>query len=264
MIKVLTGLLFAAGLLFVGACSTSRPLPEPYYSVPVERSTISSEERSWWTYRFRIFWPEEEMSPDFAIDLLLAHELIKPVLEKNSGKILWWRFHRRAGRDGSGHQFSFIFYTDNNSAAKIVNFLDSSSLLAELKESALIIKTIASNSKKEDNAAVDAYSDKSWSPAIQKTWPSYIMGVSAFWLALIDEVKSEQLNAQRGSSKNAVAVKALLEQYREVDDEIAELWRSEGEHALLHHLSAVFGYKPMLIKNEVICSNIFEPCESTF
>ena len=44
----------------------------------------------------------------------------------------------------------------------------------------------------------------------------------------------------------------LLEQYRKVDEKITEKWRNEGQHALLHHLSAVFGYEPMLIKKELV------------
>jgi hypothetical protein len=248
LIKVLTGFLLSTAVLFIAACSSSKPLPEPYYKVPAESRAVSSAETSWWTYRFKIVWPEKNESPNLAVDLLLADALIKPVLEKNSGKLLWWRFHRRAARDNAGHQFSFIFYTDEISGAEIVKLLDDSLLLAELKESGLIISAVSSNTETENNAAIEAYSDKSWSPVIQKSWPSYIMGVSAFWLALIDELKFDLKIAKRDSAAKHESITGLLKDYHRIDDEITRVWQQEGQHALLHHLSGVMGYKSLLIK----------------
>ena len=51
-----------------------------------------------------------------AVDLLLAHAVVEPVLRKHAKEIYWWRFHRRALRDKLGHQFSFLFYADSNVA----------------------------------------------------------------------------------------------------------------------------------------------------
>lgn len=35
------------------------------------------------------------------------------------------------------------------------------------------------------------------------------------------------------------------------DARIAEIWRLEGQHALLHHLNAIFGYKPLTIRKNL-------------
>jgi len=248
MISVLTRLILTAIILMVAACSTNKPLPEPYYKVPVDKTSAQQNEMSWWAYRFRIRWSEENDKPDFSIDLLLADAVVKPVLERNAEKLLWWRFHRRAARQAPGHQFSFLFYTDDATAADVLKALNESPLLANLIASDLIVEVVSSDTDKKNNTKIEAFSDKSWSAAIQKTWPSYIMGVSAFWLALIDEVKSELKIAKPTAAEGEDSIKALLQDYRRVDDEINEMWQQEGQHALLHHLSAVMGYKPVLIK----------------
>ena len=79
------------------------------------------------------------------------------------------------------------------------------------------------------------------------------MGVSAFWLALIDEI-DQQLDTtpDDGATEEQNIMQTEIEHYRRVDEKIAEMWQYEGQHALLHHLSAVFGYKPMLFKKSVI------------
>ena len=239
-------------LLFATACSTIKPLPVPYYSVPVDKNAVHKEEMSWWAYRYSITWPEEDERPNFAVDLMLAHAGVKPVLEKYSEKLLWWRFHRRATRETPGHQFSFLFYTDRETATEIISNLDDNVLLVAAKEARIIEKTVSSSTVELSKPDVEAYSDPSWSPEIQKTWPSFIMGASAFWLALIDEIKAEQTMPHASNAESVDAVKNLLEEYRQVDDKIAEIWQDESQHVLFHHLSAVFGYKPMRLRKEVI------------
>ena len=94
-------------------------------------------------------------------------------------------------------------------------------------------------------AEVGASSDPLWDPRLAKTWPYFIMGVSQHWLALIEAVEAEL--PQRG--KNGKALPDLLERYRRISREIDELWREQGQHAYLHHLNALFGYQPLLIRH---------------
>jgi hypothetical protein len=251
MILALPRFYLAVTLLFLVGCST-RPLADPYYKVPVKEDMVSNEEMSWWAYRFRIRWPEEDAAPDFVVDLMLAHEVIKPVLVNKSDKLLWWRFHRRAGREKPGHQFSFLFYSDRNTATEIINEINNNALLGLIKESGLIKKTVSSSTAKVLKPEIEAYSDSSWSPEVQRAWPSYIMGVSSFWLSLIDEIKTEQEKAGKSDLTGDINVDSLLMGYRKVDERITEIWQKEGQHVLFHHSSAVFGYKPMRFRKEVI------------
>ena len=256
MTRALASIIVAVMLLMT-SCSTHKQLPAIYYSTPVKQDAAidaaqDSGHLSWWVYRYRVNWPEENDSPDFAVDLLLAHALVEPVLAEYSKQLLWWRFHRRAARKPPGHQFSFMFYSDRPTAIKVINTLDSEPLLAKLKDSKLVLNTLSSDTNKTADSAIEAYSDHSWPVAIQKTWPSYIMGVSAFWLALIDEIMAEQTVPGEDSVAGTSKIDYLLEQYRQIDNEIAIMWQQHGQHVLLHHMSALFGYKPMRLEKDVI------------
>ena len=70
------------------------------------------------------------------------------------------------------------------------------------------------------------------------------MGVSSLWLGLINEAMQESTDEQRN-------INLLLDEYREVDAQITQMWRNEGQHALLHHLSAVFGYNPLFVRKMI-------------
>ena len=252
MLRVQVNFIALSIVLLMTACTSNKPLPTAYYTVPMNKDAqAQADTLSWWAYRYRVRWPESNDEPDFAVDLLLAHALVRPVLLEFSEQIIWWRFHRRASKEAPGHQFSFLFYSDRETAVEIIRKLESIPLLAALKDNDIVQKTLSSDTGKKAKTAIEAYSDPSWSPVIQRTWPSYIMGVSAFWLALIDELKTEQSNQGEDVIGVNAEVDMLLEEYRQVDDEIAVMWQQQGQHVLLHHMSALFGYKPMLLKKNV-------------
>ena len=62
------------------------------------------------------------------------------------------------------------------------------------------------------------------------------MGASQLWLGLI-----QQLDTHDQWPNEPLA------RYASLDDALTALWRSEGGHALLHHLSAVFGYQELMV-----------------
>ena len=67
------------------------------------------------------------------------------------------------------------------------------------------------------------------------------MGVSSLWLGLIDDIMKDVPAHDDNFPK-------LLEQYRQAEDAVTTMWHKEGQHAFLHHLSAIFGYEPLMIK----------------
>ena len=73
------------------------------------------------------------------------------------------------------------------------------------------------------------------------------MGVSKTWLEMIDA----EAGRQRQSPDNQ-SIEELQEQYRRVDDEVRKAWQTEGHHAFLHHLNAVFGYTPIIVDKDVL------------
>ena len=200
-------------------------------------------EMSWWGCRFKIIWPKESM-PQWPVDLLLAHRVIEPVLREYSNKIVFWRFHRRAGYDESGHQFSFLFYSSSDNSKLIMARVKENEILQSMLNEKIIEKIIFDDPEKPQYPRIDAMSDSHWSPLVQKNWPSFIMGVCSLWLGLIDDIIEE-------SSISSHDLGPLLEQYEKAEDEISKLWRKEGQHAFFHHLSAIFGYEPLIIIRKI-------------
>ena len=231
-------------VILLSACAHGQPrLPPPRpTTIPLETS-FQTKDMSWWACRFKMSW-DADTQVDGAMDLLLAHAVIEPVLREHAKKIYWWRFHRRAVRDKVGHQFSFLFYADSGVASEVMEEIRQSDILQQALKEKIVEKIIFSDPARPVRPEIEAMSDPRWSPTLQRNWPSYIMGVCALWLGLIDDqmanVTTQNLN-----------VSGFLEQYRQADTAITSMWREEGQHAFLHHLSAIFGYEPLMIRKEL-------------
>jgi len=98
---------------------------------------------------------------------------------------------------------------------------------------------------------IEDTSDRSWSSAIQKSWPFYIMGVSEMWLNLVSEVA---LETSRAGGKTSASVDEQLRFYEQVNASIDRMWKEEGQHAFLHHLNAIFGYEPLTVREKRLMS----------
>ena len=88
---------------------------------------------------------------------------------------------------------------------------------------------------------IEDTSDKNWPVSIQKAWPYYIMGVSQMWLDLIVQVADNKME-----NNSATSINEIESFYKQVDETITELWQKQGRHAFMHHLNALFGYKPLI------------------
>jgi predicted ATPase len=66
------------------------------------------------------------------------------------------------------------------------------------------------------------------------------MGASQMWLSLIIETVVEM-----PQPKAALALVENEHLYKEVNAIITALWENNGRHAFLHHLNALFEYKPI-------------------
>jgi hypothetical protein len=223
------------------AAHRERSQQDPIYGR--SSSTMPADRQFWWNCRFKIFWPPGQKL-DLTADVLLAHAVVSPVIDEFIEHISYWRFHRRAARDEAGHQFSFLFYTDPHTAKQVFDKIQQSSILKEAIKHEIIESIRVDNTQKPSRAEVKDKSDRKWSLSMQKSWPYYIMGVSSLWLALINE-------ATLGKAAEGDDVTSLLEYYRQIDAQVTSIWYREGQHALLHHLNAIFGYSPLLIRKQM-------------
>lgn len=231
------GALALAALTLAG-CAGARgggpAVPSPGFARPA-----ADAHDSWWVYRFRIAWPPEEKA-DFAVDLMLAHAVVKPSLDIFAERFAYWRFHRRAVRDAAGHRFTILFYTDPQTAREFYASLEASLVLKELREQGLVTQIIRDDPNAPVRPGIADTSDSSWSPTLQRHWPAYIMGVSLMWLGLVDDAVGALPPEQRANSDR-------LAVYHAAEKRVLALWFKEGQHAFFHHLSAVFGYRELLI-----------------
>ena len=230
MIRVVCCLLISG---LTGCASVSKPVLEKR-SVPDVSKLPDGQ--GWWYARFHIDWSEKDVDPDWFMGALLAREVVSPLLEQYRDEIKLWRFHRRAGRNG-GHLFSFIFYSSPQLAQQIYQMINDDPVVFQLKQDKQLIAVIFDDLKTISRPGIADTSDKNWSESVQRAWPHFIMGASQMWLSLLDE-----LAEQRKREQNIYAL------YREVQDQVSGIWAQQGQHAWLHHLSALYAYQPLMIR----------------
>jgi len=201
---------------------------------------ITDQAQYWWYVKYKIHW-DEDTEPELYIDLLLADAVIEPILNAHRDFIAYWRFHRRANfDDDAGHQFSFIFYSDKKTAQSIYQEINHNEITRKMLEMNILQKIHTDDPGNNTLSAINATSDRNWPDILQNAWPAYIMGVSTTWLQLINqEIRDEKPNND---------INDLLDRYKQANVTISKLWYEQGQHAFLHHLNAIFGYEPVLIK----------------
>ncbi len=198
---------------------------------------------AWWYASFKLNWPQDQEDPAMDTDLLIAHGVISPVLDRYKKEIVLWRFHRRAARDEAGHRFSFIFYTTAANARKIYKAIESNAVLGQLKAEGVIERVTLDDTHVIARPGIEETSDPHWSTPLQKAWPFFIMGVSQTWLDLISQY------AEDGRKKPG-SITEMRAFYREIAQEVEATWNKEGGHAFLHHLNALFGYGPVMLRGK--------------
>ena len=209
-----------------------------YQTLSPKSLSVVEQPHYWWNAKFKMEWQEEYDELDFSNNLIIAHQIINPILVDNQDNIKLWRFHRRAAKDSTGHQFSFVFYATSENAYKIFKEINSNPLLAQLINEKIVEKIIFDDANQPKHPNIQDSSDKSWSMAIQKSWPYYIMGVSILWLDLLNqEAIQEELNISS-------SIKSQQEQYKK----ITQQWKSQGKHAFFHHISGIFGYESLEVR----------------
>ena len=61
------------------------------------------------------------------------------------------------------------------------------------------------------------------------------------WLNLVVQVADDNLKSDPPST-----VKEIEAVYKNVDESVTNLWQKNGRHAFMHHLNALFEYKPLI------------------
>ena len=221
-------------LLVLGACASTSP---PSLDIPPQPSYDSSS--AWHSCRATLAWPEGT-APDFSLDVLLAYAVYRPVLAQHGEQLAFWRFHRRAARDEAGHRFSFIFRSDGVTAGRIERAIRDNVHLQWALHDGLIETLDCADGGAWSGVAMTASSDPAWPDSLQRAWPYFIQGSSQLWLELIA--------AEMPPLTPEIDLASLQEAAKTAQDRVSVIWRNQGRHALLHHLNAIFGYQPVLMR----------------
>jgi hypothetical protein len=192
----------------------------------------------WWYVKVKMAWPEEQ-EPAWYMDSLLARQVFRSQLLAHALDIEMWRFHRRAVRDNSGHQFSFIFYAKKPAAQAILNGVAQNPTMRSLMDAGNVESLQLFDANKNPSSAIEATSDPNWTPEMQRAWPYYAMGVSQLWLSLIDQYVASALHNGE-NLPNEKNVNELVEYYKHINDNLNATWENEGGHAL-------FGYRELFV-----------------
>jgi hypothetical protein len=221
-------------VLLLSACAVSKQ-----HEMQIAAPAVVGDAKNigWRKVSFEMAWPENQ-EPSWYMDVLLAHRVIAPVLERYRRGIEFWRFHRRAKRDSAGHRFSFIFYGSAATATQIFAAIKAQPSLQKLLSEERLVRAEYDNPQSNDQPGIENASDAGWPLMVQKTWPSFIMGASEMWLGLIREIAAELQSDAKPDDD-------ML--YRNVQTELSSLWREQGQHPYLHHLNALFGYQEMIV-----------------
>ena len=226
-------ILLAMVLVAIGACATNTApsLPD---AVVTAAGSDETELPRWWYLRFRLARAADD-EVDSYLDALIADQVLAPVIAQYQTELELWRFHRRWPRDPTGHQFSFIFFAPTPLADKLSAQVEHDPTLRRLATDGYLMEFRADAANPDSATDPAATSDTSWPPEIQREWPKFIMGASRMWLGLV------QSEAAKHSELD------LHERYQVVEVSLDELWFEEANHAFFHHLSALFGYKPVQV-----------------
>jgi hypothetical protein len=240
----LTRIALLAMLLSLSACTRVVTVRAPANDLPPGSMTTTGNEDGWWRIAIRMRW-DPDQAPDWYLDALLADQVYAPALSDAGSAISLWRFHRRAVDDEAGHRFSLLAYTNAVSADILYKQIRETSVLQWLESDGHIASVTMSKVDRPELRSIARTSDAAWPPEIQASWPWFIMGVSQTWLSLIREVAAEQPLAEPSPAM-------LLDYYRGVDERVTALWRDNGQHVYLHHLNALFGYQPLIIRETTL------------
>ena len=226
-------------MLLSTACALSSEKQQE--QIPIH-TTINHDlsKHQWWSFKFRMNWPDNT-EVAWHLDALIAEQIAAPVVHQYARHIPLFRFHRRAARDIEGHQFSLFIYSTRDLAIQVNTSLRENITFQRLLDAGYIKELVNKNFSSQTHPNIEDKSWADWSKPVRKAWPHYVMGISLMWLSLVEQY-SDKIQTEDET------LDTLIDKYKLVDKQISTTWRNEGSHAFLHHLNALFGYKPIVTK----------------
>ena len=210
------------------------------------------DEKAWYRLPFPIKWIGDNHALkaihtiDSPLHPLLANEILVPILSSfgdNGDAIYPWRFHRLFWQENKQHEFTFRFCAPktSNIPHELLQAIIANPVYKEIKQ-----HDILDLKSKEDVTLSEKGpdGDTSWPDEVNKCWPHFICGVSRAWAELISLFADKEFE----NAASCLGLHERLNLYVKVNEHIKNSWAIFGQHAMLHHLTGVFGYNPVLVK----------------
>ena len=217
----------------------AREAPAATPSAPAPAPTPQADAPAWSSAAFR-FAALPSGGPDWRLDHVIAGEVVAPLIARHGAYLQHWRVHRRAAPDAAGHQFTLFMYTSPAHALTVFDELGREPVIEALAREGHLRQLVLLEGGPDGRPGVADTSDPNWSPELARSWPRFIQGVSDAWIALVLE--------HTPPPKVEEALDDTIARYGVAAEAVASVWRDEGTHAYLHHISAVFGYSPLLVR----------------
>jgi hypothetical protein len=177
--------------------------------------------------------------PDSPLHLLIANEILRPVIESPDGEPWLWKFLRMSDPETGIHTFTFSFYGPQKLCSELIGHVYADETYRELKEQGYL-----ELAGQEDlaiirrGAEIKDIGDDSWPEEIRQVWPYYMHGVSRTWLKMA-ETCAESLRARM--PHNTFDEKVNF--YNHVKRLVTERWIRYGWASMLNPLNGMFGHK---------------------
>lgn len=140
------------------------------------------------------------------------------------------------------HRFMFKFYGLEDTSEEIKARIEAHQSIGDLEtyEKLRLDGFVTKGTRIRDDC------DGTWPDEMKSIWPYYICGASKAWLKLVENIT----NRRKDIGSPPKTYPELIALYKEASTRADKIWAKHGGHAMLHHLFAVFGYKPVDLETQ--------------
>lgn len=194
----------------------------------------------WYSFNFNISW-DKIHEPKTWVDIFIIDTILREVILQNESKIDLWRIHRRCYPDASGHELTFDCFTNEETAKEIEEMINNSNYLGMLRKGGLLTKDKKLKKVQKNTDSITAIiNDTGWQEQLKEPWLYYIKGCCEMFLRLIENIKNGR--------NLPIDIQDAEQFYTKVNNDLISVWQTFGCDSFFHHISAIFGYKPLRIQ----------------
>jgi hypothetical protein len=191
----------------------------------------------WYEFNFGVSW-DRKQEPKTWVDIFIIDTIIREVIYQKKSEIVLWSVHRRWFNDQHGHELTFNCFINDKTANEIEKSIKSNNTFKILQNNSLFVNDLKAVLKGADNRSLT--NGENWPDELKEAWPQYINGCCRMILLLIEKIKSGR--------NIPTDIQSAEQFYSRINNELIGMWQRFGGVAFFHHLTAIFGYSPLLIR----------------